>query len=53
MKSKQHNSDATRFKEFARKIVNVPKEEIDKREAAYQWDKKQRKLKRQRITERN
>jgi hypothetical protein len=30
------------FEEFVRKVVNVPKEEIDKREADYKAKKKRR-----------
>ena len=31
-----------RFEEFVRKVVNVPKEEIDKREAEYRRTKKRK-----------
>ena len=39
------HSEADRFKDFARKIVSVPKEEIDKKQAEYQAQRiKERKL---------
>jgi hypothetical protein len=42
------NGDFHRFKELTRKLVSVPKSEIDKKEAAYQRKKAASKKKRNR-----
>lgn len=39
MKDKNASSEAEQFIEFARKIVNVPKSEIDKQEAIWKRDR--------------
>jgi multidrug resistance efflux pump len=38
-------SEADRFREFAKRIISVPKAEIDKRQAEYQKAKAARKAK--------
>lgn len=39
----EENDSFTKFKEFARKIVNVPKKEIDEQEKKYQMRKSKEK----------
>jgi hypothetical protein len=44
MSEKQNGETAfDRFKELARKLVRVPKKEVDRKEAAYQRRKEKRK----------
>ena len=35
----EHATEAKRFTDFVKRVVSVPKEEIDKREAEYQKNK--------------
>ena len=39
----EKNSGFEKFKDFAKKVVSVPKTEIDQREAEYQKARKQKK----------
>ena len=43
------HSEADRFKDFARKIVTVPKTEIDEQQAMYEREKLTRKKPRERV----
>lgn len=40
---KRGHSNFKRFEEFVREVINVPKKELDKREAEYQRTKKAKK----------
>lgn len=43
IETKQDGKEFERFEEFARKIISVPKKEIDRREREYQEQKKRKK----------
>jgi hypothetical protein len=43
MTDERKNDSFDRFKELARKLVRVPKKEVDRKEAAYQRRKAKRK----------
>ena len=42
-KSERDSAEWERFKDFAKKIVQVPKEELDEKLAEYERDKQRRK----------